>query len=162
MVRSQQTHGATTTASRGRTQWFTYDSQMFGNTWGMSKTMGFFAVINWGSYSNPGYLLYIRGIILPRLCRPCNGWLEGSLRTNQSVEWNVNMRLVAVAHLTIPPTPQTFRIQSPYCQMIIGVYNHLQNERYLASMKPFSVSVFARIPRDWNPMNMDDLMIPWI
>ena len=26
-------------------------------------------------------------------------------------------------------------------QMMIGVYNHLRNERYLGSMKPFSVSV---------------------
>ena len=30
--------------------------------------------------------------------------------------------------------------ESP-CQMMIGVYNHLRNERYLGSMKPFSVSV---------------------
>ena len=28
-------------------------------------------------------------------------------------------------------------IQSP-CQMMIGVYNHLRNARYLGSMKPFS------------------------
>ena len=36
-------------------------------------------------------------------------------------------------------------IQSP-CQMMIGVYNHLRNARYLGSMKPFSEGDW--IPRD--------------
>ena len=35
-------------------------------------------------------------------------------------------------------------IQSP-CQLMIGMYNHLQKTRYLASMKPFSVSVIGSL-----------------
>ena len=44
-------------------------------------------------------------------------------------------------------------IQSP-CQMMIGVYNHLRNGRYLGSMKPFSEG-------DWIPNigNMNEITI---
>ena len=91
---------------------------LFGKTleeWAI--TWGIFAVLNWGSYSNPGYLLYIRGIILPSYVGPWNGSLEGSLWTNHDL-MECQYASCCRCSLDYPPTPQTLGIQSPYCQMM--------------------------------------------
>ena len=69
-------------------------------------------------------------------------------------------------------------IQSP-CQLMIGMYNHLQKTRYLASMKPFSVSVIGslgykqwylfwlisapKVDKPWvfSPKKKKPMEIPW-
>ena len=46
------------------------------------------------------------------------------------------------------------------CQMMIGVYNHLRNARFLGSMKPFSVSVIGSLGLVFNALKRRVVCIP--